>query len=209
MGLPTTDNLWASAVGRLSEVDRAQITSDGQDQLESLSHLQKITTAAKDQCIKKRWRLPCRNGESIILRDLFSKIFAWVDIFMQIGDRVVQYEPSHAALPWACIRFILQVYCRLFVRTKSKLTSHETISSDINTFSFLVEEIERTCRMISRYAMFEEIYLCRTSSSTDELKEALTRLYASILLYLSKAKSFFEQKTACKLRWASNFRPKI
>jgi hypothetical protein len=33
----------------------------------------------------------------------------WVDKFKTIGDNAIQYDPAHAALPWAGVRFILQV----------------------------------------------------------------------------------------------------
>ena len=29
--------------------------------------------------------------------------------FKEVGDIAVQYDPGHAALPWAAIRFFLQV----------------------------------------------------------------------------------------------------
>jgi len=101
-------NLWASALEKLSEADREKIVFEGQNQLDVLSQLQKLTDNAKDQCIKKRWRLT-HNGKTIVLRDLFSKITVWIDTFKQIGDNAVQYDPGHAALPWAGIRFLLQV----------------------------------------------------------------------------------------------------
>lgn len=48
----------------------------------------------------------------MILRDIFDKLIKWIDIFKQVGDAAVQYDPVHAALPWAGIRFVLQV-CRV------------------------------------------------------------------------------------------------
>ena len=54
-------------------------------------------------------------------------------------------------------------------------------------------------RSISRYAVFENIYLRHSSSATVKLKEALVGLYAAILLYLSKAKAFFKQSTPKRL----------
>lgn len=110
--MPDKNNLWASAVGKLNEADREKVVFEGQNQLTVLSYLQRLADTAKDQCIKKRWRLNRRgrNGETIVLRDLFSKIAVWIDVFKQIGDNAVQYDPAHAALPWAGIRFILQVH---------------------------------------------------------------------------------------------------
>lgn len=54
-------------------------------------------------------------------------------------------------------------------------------------------------RMIGRYTIFQNIYLQRTSVASKELKEALIRLYAARILYLSKAKSFFEQTSVKRM----------
>ena len=50
-------------------------------------------------------------------------------------------------------------------------------------------------RPISRYAIFEDVYLRHLSPATSKLREALLNLYAVILLYLAKAKAFFLQST--------------
>ena len=103
-------DFWASALERLSIVDRQQMAFDGKDNIELLQDLKCLTESARDQCIKKRWRFRrSDSSETIVLRDLFSKIVVWVNLFKQIGDIAVQYDPQHAALPWAGVRFILQV----------------------------------------------------------------------------------------------------
>jgi predicted nicotinamide N-methyase len=38
-----------------------------------------------------------------------TKIIAWLDKFKQVGNMVVQYDPHHFALPWAGVRFLLEV----------------------------------------------------------------------------------------------------
>lgn len=96
----------------------------------------------------------------------------------QIGDTVVQYGPGHSALPWAGVRFILQV-----------------AFGDIVKFDFVVKGAESISRKIGRYAIFEDIYLRRTSKASIELENALVRLYSTILVYQSKARSFFDQSS--------------
>jgi hypothetical protein len=59
--------------------------------------------------MEKRWRYIRKTGETVILRDLFDKVIKWIDLFKQVGDVAVQYDPAHAALPWAGVRFVLQV----------------------------------------------------------------------------------------------------
>ena len=178
------EDLWASALSKLTEADRQHVTFDGQDRVTVLSDLECLTRDSKDQCIKKRWRLrrPGHGGETIVLRDLFSKIVAWIDRFKEVGDIVVQYDPVHAALPWAGVRLLLEIAV-----------------SDITKFDFVVEGAEVIARMISRYAIFEDVYLQHASNATKELQHALIRLYSAILIYLSKAKQFFDQNSAKRM----------
>jgi type IV secretory pathway VirB9-like protein len=60
-------------------------------------------------CRAKQWTIKNRQGHKVILRDVFAKIATWIDKFKQVGDVAIQYDPGHAALPWAAIRFVLQV----------------------------------------------------------------------------------------------------
>ena len=44
-----------------------------------------------------------------MLRDLLEKIAKWIDYFKTIGDVAVQFDASNASLPWAAVRFLLQI----------------------------------------------------------------------------------------------------
>jgi len=44
----------------------------------------------------------------VLVRDLFNKVCEWIEKFKQVGDIVAQYDPGHAALPWAAVRLLLQ-----------------------------------------------------------------------------------------------------
>ena len=66
---------------------------------------------------------------------------------------------------------------------------------------FIVAGVEMLSRMITRYAIFENLYLDRANQGSKELKNGLTSLYASILLYLSKAKRFLEDSRLSKYRY--------
>lgn len=103
-------DLWEAALYTLSDEDRKLVVFDGQHRLDVLSELGYLVASAKEKSIKKRWRFHRPGGgQTVILRDLFSKIVVWIDRFKEIGDIVVQYDPVHAALPWAGVRFLLQV----------------------------------------------------------------------------------------------------
>jgi hypothetical protein len=64
----------------------------------------------------------------------------------------------------------------------------------------VIEGAASIAEIICRYAIFEDVYLQSTSPATDELTRALIQLYAAIVIYLSKAKSYFNQDSASQCR---------
>lgn len=74
----------------------------------NLLHAVKI---AEEECISKQWHYKRKNGkgEKVVLRDTFSKLIKWIQRFRDVGDIAVQYDPVHAALPWAGVRFLIEV----------------------------------------------------------------------------------------------------
>jgi len=64
----------------------------------------------KKECKARQWELKRSKGkDAIVLRDVFSKISTWLQKLVEVGDVAVNYDPGHAALPWAGIRFLLKV----------------------------------------------------------------------------------------------------
>jgi hypothetical protein len=104
-------SLWASAKAKLDKNDQDLLAFEDQDKLDILDKLRQTTREAYDTCVRKRWqvKLPGKHGEQIIIRDLLSKIAHWLQVFKEVGDQLVQYDPGHTALPWAGTRFLLQV----------------------------------------------------------------------------------------------------
>lgn len=105
----TIEKLWDKALGNLSDEDRGIIDPQHTDKLVILKDVLEAVEKKKLLCLKKRWKYKKINGEVIILRDLLEKVVVWVNKFKQVMDVAVQYDPLHAALPWAAVRFLLQV----------------------------------------------------------------------------------------------------
>lgn len=59
--------------------------------------------------LRKRWKYTKPNGDTIIVRDVLEKIVRWIEKFKDTGDIIIQYDPGHAALPWAAVRFLLRI----------------------------------------------------------------------------------------------------
>lgn len=74
------------------------------EKIEALIQLKVDVEKQREICKARRWKIG-----RVVLRDVLGKILIWVEKLIKIGDMVVQYDPGHAALPWACMRLILQV----------------------------------------------------------------------------------------------------
>jgi hypothetical protein len=69
---------------------------------------------------------------------------------------------------------------------------------DIQKFSFIVEDAEMIAELITRSAIFEQIYLYRESATTANLRQALSKLYNAVVLYLSEARKYFKDSSLSK-----------
>lgn len=74
-----------------------------------LDDLLKAVAEKQRVSIERQWRYTKRNGEVVLIRDMFQKVVDWVKKFREVGDAVAQYDPAHLSLPWAGIRLLLQV----------------------------------------------------------------------------------------------------
>jgi hypothetical protein len=135
----------------------------------------------QEECRKKLWKYKNKKGEDVILRDVFAKVIVWVNKLKEVGDMAVQYDPVHAALPWAAVRFVLQV----------------TVN-DQQTFGEMAEGLEVVSNLITRSRIWEQLYLTKPSKMNAQLVEALLKLYKSVLIYLGKAGRYYGRSTAGK-----------
>jgi hypothetical protein len=103
-----TENLWERAVAALSDKDKQDVDFDRTDKLAILADVLNAVDKKKQLCIDNCWKYRYGNRE-IMIRDQLEKVAQWVKKFVAVGDAAAQYDPGHAALPWAGVRFLLQV----------------------------------------------------------------------------------------------------
>ncbi|KAF3923193.1 hypothetical protein ABW20_dc0109640 [Dactylellina cionopaga] len=177
---PAELTIWEQATLKLSEEERSQLSIVG-NKLEIIQNVLKSTEEAKLLAQKRAWKVTWR-GETLIVRDIAEKIQFWVKKFVEIGDAAVQYDPGHAAIPWAAVRFLLQ-----------------TAIHDVENREGILIGIESVSRIISRCAAYEIFYLpanlASNTSNQDILKDGLMRLYSDILRFLLKARNHLEKKS--------------
>lgn len=146
MGTTDNQNLWDDALKSLKEEDRIKyesILGKGFGHRIILEDILHATEVKKEQCIAQRWKVKIR-GKTIIVRDLLEKVAVWVNKFIQCGDNAVQYDPGHAALPWAAVRFILKA----------------TIV-DMEIFGAILQVVESVSNTLARCVILESLYLYR------------------------------------------------
>ncbi|KAI5839121.1 hypothetical protein DFP73DRAFT_599118 [Morchella snyderi] len=177
-----TTSLWIKAFQMLSEEDKALLPSARNDPTEEF--LKDIKNHA-DLCAQGAWRVKYR-GNEIAVRDVVDKILVWVDKFKSIGDIAIQYDPAHAALPWAGIRFLLQI----------ALSNKENMG-------VMMASTERVARLVVRGAVYEGLYLGSESTVSTPLRTGLANglldLYLTVLRFLACAKRYLVQPSAARV----------
>ncbi|OCK95346.1 uncharacterized protein K441DRAFT_557014, partial [Cenococcum geophilum 1.58] len=186
-------DVWEEALMLLSEEDRERFdvaSARKQEYQQLLKDVLAASNEKKAECLKKRWKI-IRGDRNIILRDIIEKVAIWVRKFIAVGDTLMQYDPGHAALPWAAIRFFLQV----------------TVN-DVQIYGTMLQSIELISNLLARCAIMERLYLQRpsllisSSSSldvTERFRKALVELYAAILTILAKALRYYGYNTAVRI----------
>ena len=112
-------SLWARAMNSLSEKDRNTLSSlsdrdentPGATATRSTLDIEELLVAVRvkrEMSLRSQWEFEFR-GRAVNLRDQADKIISWLAKFKEVGDIAIQQDPTHAALPWAGIRFLLQV----------------------------------------------------------------------------------------------------
>ncbi|KAI8715924.1 hypothetical protein NCS52_01101400 [Fusarium sp. LHS14.1] len=178
-------NLWDEAMGRLPEEDKAWINCNSQRSLDSsgtgVHGIIDLVDQKRQQCEAKRWTTASLFNTTIDLSDLASNAITWLNKFKEVGDIIVQYDPSHAALPWAATRFILQ-----------SAISYE------QHMAFSLISVEKATRIVHRCQIYEMLYNCETINAqvASGLEMALVDLYASLLHVLARVGNFLSKGTS-------------
>lgn len=173
-------DLWEEALKSLGDEERKALDPVGKDSVGVLEDLLKVVERRKTEAMFKRWKIAIR-GKTIVIRDVFDKISAWIGKLLQIGDAVVSSDPGHAALPWAAVRLIVQAAI-----------------DDNRTFTSVLQRVEKMANSIARCRVVERLYSSSKLDISDQLQSALIKHHASILKYLAEVLRYFGTNTAIR-----------
>lgn len=104
-----SENLWSKAVIALQKKSPRQIDFGRFNKLDILSEVLEDVRKNQNMCSARLWKYKRQNGQIVVLRESLEKVTRWAAKFKEVGDAAVQYDPTHAALPWAGVRLLLQV----------------------------------------------------------------------------------------------------
>ncbi|KAF8417649.1 ankyrin repeat-containing domain protein [Tirmania nivea] len=185
-----SDNLWTKAYHQLPPDLKQQLDLKEPEDADKLQTLQNVLQSAmQEQQVNMAKRLKLKWGDKEIdVQDTADRLVGWIMKFKEVGDIVVQYDPVHAALPWAGVRFILL----LAVAEREKLAA-------------AIVGMERIAVLIGRCAIYEQLYLTsnipeNAKEATENLRRGLVTLYTAILLALCRLIRVFKGKFIDKLK---------
>jgi hypothetical protein len=126
----------------------------------------------------KRWKATI-GGKEIMLRDVLAKIVRWIDHFKAVGDIAMQFNSGAASLPWAAVRFLLQIA----VNDKQYLDA-------------TIEGIEIVTQNIATYAAVETLYMDSEFQLHSQIRSKVLGLYVHILSFLGESIQYFQHTMA-------------
>lgn len=123
------------------------------------------------QAKTNRLKVSIEDGRVLFLGEVFNKFTKWVQMMVAVGDAAVQFDPVHAALPWAAFRFVL----------KAAINYHEAESA-------VWEGIEKICEDLVWVNLQEALYMdsSDTSGVSPQLRKALIAFHVQIYVVLSR-----------------------
>jgi hypothetical protein len=99
----TPNSLWLQAASKL----KLQVDLEKASKGEVLTDILRLAREKQESAAQKQWKITRRNGKVTYFRDVYGHIVSCVQKFREVGDMAVQYDPGHAALPWAAVCFPL------------------------------------------------------------------------------------------------------
>ena len=174
-------SLWSLALSSLPEKDRRIFKvadSPLPDATVILNDILLALEKQRDRCKRDRWTTISIGGKELVIRDICAKIAAHIKKFLAVVDVAVQFDPVHAALPWAGVRFLLQLTFNGF-----------------EIFGDIVEGLEKATRLIAQCGILETLVARRGSGSTDaqmHVEEEIVKSYVVVLNFLCKAKKHYD-----------------
>lgn len=102
-------DLWSEAADTLSDEQKKIIKSLDLSEGNIANSVLAAAKEQQDKCKEKEWSFSFK-GKQVKVRQVLQNILEWTQKFQKVIDFAVSMDVSgHAALPWACVKFFLEV----------------------------------------------------------------------------------------------------
>ena len=172
----------------LPPLDLTSLTSQSAEQ--NIQTVFKSLNTLQEDEQKRRWSYTWR-GKEVIIVERLGEILRSVEKYSKIVDTAIQCNPQVGALVWAGIQGIMQV----------ALNHVETIESFEIAIAALLEKMSM-CKFYSRIYIGVTLPSQSTVNSSQPqsmLDSALPDLYAAVIVFSVKARTYFEAKGMKKM----------
>ncbi|CAM1510989.1 Fc.00g085020.m01.CDS01 [Cosmosporella sp. VM-42] len=178
-GQPSTQaiDLWQTALDNLDDDLKASLNFKNSTKRDILEKTLKVAEDKWQLCLRKRWKFK-RHGKEVVVRDILEKIIKWLDHFKAVGISLLNM-------------ILLTLRCHG--------QAYASYSSDTHVFGSTISGLETVSHLIARYAIFEGVHMRRNTAASAELEPLLTKLYADLLIFLARAKKYFQTPTAARM----------
>ena len=92
----------------LSDKDKKYVNFEGPDRVTALDVFKIVYGNGKKE--HASWSYRKKDGEMVTLGHFSARVANVLKAFTDLGDAAAQIDPIHTALPWAGLRFFLQVH---------------------------------------------------------------------------------------------------
>ncbi|CAN9314042.1 unnamed protein product [Alternaria alternata] len=173
----STPSLWDTANSKLDIKSRKSLAAANVGNGCVIDAVLKEAVTQQRAPAAKRWKATI-GGKEVISRDVLAKIIRWADHFKAVGDIAVQFNSGAASLPWAAVRFLLQVA----VNDKQYLEA-------------TIEGIEMVTQKVATYAAMEGLYMDSDFQLHTQIRSKVLGLYVHILSFLAESIQYFKTNT--------------
>lgn len=142
------------------------------------------------------------DGSEVKVRDILEKIVFWFRRFEKVGDMVASFDPMHAALPWAGVKFLIEV---MFLPWRRAVTGGllmfviQIAASDFETYAKMADGLEIVSRVIVQVAEVErDMPRSKLTELNTELSRTIVDTYVQVLKFLAMARRFFDKNAGGK-----------
>ena len=169
-------SLWANAFARVQQDTGWQPPSEwSSEKLNLADQVKAVRQEAQDRADEAKFSERRIAGGSHTYRQVYDSVAKYAKEFQAVGDIVVQADPGYSALPWAVIRFAIQL-----------------ASAESETYHRMLEGTSIVSRYISQYSVIEGTYARVDSDLSKELRNVLEGFFVTLLKYQITSMHYFD-----------------